>query len=282
MNRKDRPAAEQLDRYIDAAQRGKHTPNEYPFLDQLFAVAEGIEAGARLEKRIRHSMNTPTVVQRHVRWASVAAVLVLVVLAFMTVPPLRSLARELVNVFVVQETDQDPALQPTIAPPAGVKPDEPLGSDAPVGLSLDQIRAQVAASAEITFDVVTPAYVPAGFGFDSGMVDDFGRMVLLTYVSGDRLSLFDVRMYDLGNPNPAVDVAFPLGSSSTIEEVTIGGQAGQYVRGAYGADGTWDRAKPIQTLAWRGGEVLYVITTHEQGPKISQADLIATAESIAQ
>jgi hypothetical protein len=280
MNRKDRQAAEQLDRYIDAAQRGKETSKGYPFVDRLLAVAESIEAGPSVEKRIKHSMSAETVVRRRFRWAGVAAALALVVLAFATVPPLRGLARDIVNVFAVQRTDQDPGLQPTIAPPEGVSPEEPSGPNASEGLSLEQVKAQVAASADITFDVITPEYVPAGFSFDAGMVDEFGRMVVLTYVSVDRLSLFDVRMYDLANPNPAVDVEQPLGASSTIEAVTVRGEEGQYVRGAYGADGTWDAKAPVQTLAWRGGDVLYMITTYEQGPKIPQGDLMAIAESI--
>ena len=107
-------------------------------------------------------------------------------------------------------------------------------------------------------------------------------MVLLTYVSADRLSLFSLRMYDLANPNPAVEVQLPLGASSTIETVTVSGEAGQYAQGDYGADGLWDATAPVQTLAWRGGDVLYTLTTHEQGTRISRKDLIAIAESITQ
>jgi hypothetical protein len=91
---------------------------------------------------------------------------------------------------------------------------------------------------------------------------------------------FFVRMFDLANPNPAVDVKPPLGASSTIKVVTINGQTGQYVRGDYGANGLWDATAPVQTLAWRDGDVLYIITTFEQNIKISREDLIRTAESI--
>jgi hypothetical protein len=87
-------------------------------------------------------------------------------------------------------------------------------------------------------------------------------------------------MYDLANPNPAVEVELPLGASSTSEAVTINGQAGEYVRGDYGIDGLWDATAPVQTLAWRADDVLYIITTYEQNIKIPQADLIAIAESI--
>jgi hypothetical protein len=44
----------------------------------------------------------------------------------------------------------------------------------------------------------------------------------------------------------------------------------------------WDAKAPVQTLAWSDGDVLYILTTHEQGVKISQEDLLAIAESITQ
>ena len=220
--------------------------------------------------------------RHHLRWVGVAAAVLLVLATFMTVPALRSFARNIIEVFSVQETDRDPALKPTVTPPTGVNPTGPLGPNPSWGLTLDQIEAQVAASSDITFDLVTPSYLPADLSFDAGIVDEFGRMVLLTYVSADRLSLFSLRMYDLANPNPAVEVELPLGASSTIETVTVSGEAGQYAQGDYGADGSWDATAPVQTLAWRGGDVLYTLTTHEQGTRISRKDLIAIAESITQ
>jgi hypothetical protein len=280
MNQKDRFAAERLDMYINASQQGKRTQEEFPFVDQLLAMAKSIEAGPTIREKVIQTMNTRTVVYRRVRWASIAAAIALVLAAFMTVPALRSFASNILTVFVVQETDQNPALKPTVEPPAGVSPEELPGSKPSWGLSLDQVKAQVAASSDITFDVATPSSLPTGFGFDAGRVDEFGRLVSLTYVSADRLSLFDVRMYDLANPNPAVEVELPLGASSTSEAVSINGQAGEYVRGDYGIDGLWDATAPVQTLAWRADDVLYIITTYEQNIKIPRADLIAIAESI--
>jgi len=280
MNQQDQHAAEQLDMYINASQQGKRTQEEFPFVDQLLAMAKSIEAGPTIREKVIKTMNARTVVYRRVRWASIAAAIALVLAAFMTVPALRSFASNILTVFAVQETDQNPALKPTVEPPAGVSPDDLPGSKPSWGLSLDQIEAQVAASSDITFDVVTPSYLPAGFQFDAGRVDEFGRLVSLTYVSVDRLSLFDVRMYDLSNPNPAVEVELPLGASSTSEAVIINGQAGEYVRGDYGLDGLWDATAPVQTLAWRADDVLYIITTYEQNIKIPRADLIAIAESI--
>ena len=226
-------------------------------------------------------MNPRPVNRHHLRWVGVAAAVLLVLATFMTVPALRSFAWNIINVFSVQETDRDPALKPTVTPPAVVNPTGPLGPSPSWGLTLDQIEAQVSASSDITFDLVTPSHLPADFGFDAGIVDEFGRMVLLTYVSADRLSLFHLRMYDQANPNPA-EVELPMGASSTIETVRIGGEAGQYAQGDYGADGSWDATAPVQNLAWRSGDMLYIITTHEQGVKISQEDLIAIAESIMQ
>jgi hypothetical protein len=285
MNRQDQLAAEQLDRYIDASQQGKATPAEYPFVDQLLAMARSIEAKPTLTERIRKTMQTEKVVRRPVRWAAVAAALVLVLAAFATVPELRSFARSIVSFFAVQETDQNPALRPTVAPPPGVTPEAAFPDNPPYSLTLDQIQAQVAASSDITFDVLPPSYLPADFQYDAGMVHEFGRMVVLTYVTADRLSLFHLRMYDAANPNPEVTVGLPrvqlpVGASSTIEAVTVNGQAAEYVQGDYGLDGAWDDSAPVQNLAWRAGDVLYVITTYEQNTRISKAELLAIAESI--
>jgi hypothetical protein len=280
MNRQDQRPAEQLDIYIDASQKGRAVQGEFPFVDQLLAMANNIEAGPALRRRTTKALSAKRAVHRPVRWLSAAAVALLVLAAFMTVPALRSVARTIISVFAVQETDQNPALRPTVAPLSGVTLEDPSAPSASQGLTLEQIQAQVSGSSKITFDVIPPAYVPAGFDFDAGMVDEFGRMVLLTYVSDDRLSLFHVRMHDLANPNPAVEVQLPVGASSTIETVIINGQAGQYAQGDYGADGAWDAAAPVQTFTWRNGDVLYVITTHEQNARISRADLLAVAESI--
>jgi len=284
MNQKEQRAAEQLDRYINASQQGKQTEEAVPFVDQLLAMAKSIEAGPTLGEKVIRRMETKTVVYRPLRWATAAAAIALLLAAFLTVPALRSFASNILTVFAVQETDQNPGLQPTVTAPAGVSanPGDARGPSPSWALTLDQVEAQVAASSELTFDLVTPSYVPADFEFDAGVVDEFGRMVLLTYVSADRLSLFMVRMYDLANPNPAVEVKPPLGASSTIEAVTVNGQMGQYVQGDYGVDGLWDATAPVQTLAWRAGDVLYIITTQEQNIRISQADLIAIAESITQ
>lgn len=280
MNQQEQRAAEQLDRYISASQKGKQTTEAVPFVDQLLAMAKSIEAGPTLEKKVIRRMETKTVVYRPLRWATVAAAIALLLAAFLTVPALRSFASNIFTVFAVQETDQNPALRPTIEPPADVNPSDTFGPNPSWGLTLEQIEAQVAASSDITFKMVTPSYLPADFGFDAGIVDEFGRLVLLTYVSADRLSLFMVRMFDLANPNPAVEVKPPLGASSTIEAVTINGQAGEYVQGDYGVDGLWDDTAPVQTLAWHDGDVLYIITTQEQNIRISRADLIGIAESI--
>jgi hypothetical protein len=280
MNRQEQRAAEQLDRYIDASQKGRATQEEFSFVDQLLVMANSIEAGPALRRSTTVALSTKRAVHRPVRWASAAAVVLLVLAAFMTVPALRSFARTIISVFAVQETDQNPALRPTVAPPLGVSPDEPSGPSASHGLTLEQIQAQVSGSSKITFDVSPPAYVPAGFSFDAGMVDEFGRMALLTYVSDDRLSLFHVRMHDLANPNPVVEVQLPVGASSTIETVIINGQTGQYAQGDYGVDGAWDATASVQTLSWRKGDVLYIITTHEQNVRISRSDLLVIAESI--
>lgn len=281
MNQQDRYAADQLDLYIDASRRGRRGEAEFPFVDQLLALAESIEAKPTLKERLTLAEHNKPVAHRPIRWAGAAALIAVALLMFMTVPALRTFAHDILRVFAVQETDRDPSLQPTAAPPAGENPVDIQHPNPSHGLTLEQVRAEVAASDDITFDVATPSHLPTGFGFDAGIVDEFGRMVILTYVSADRLSTFHVNMYDLANPNPAVEVALPVGATSHVEEITIGGQAGEYVQGAYDADGTWDAEAPVQTLAWATRDVQYVLTTHEQNVELSRASLIAIAESIA-
>jgi hypothetical protein len=277
MNEKDQHDAERLDAYISATQRGKRTTEEYPFVDQLFAMAESIDVGPKLREKVFQTMNTKTLVYHRFRWATVAAAIALVLVAFITVPALRSFASDLFNIFAVQESDQNPALQPTVAaPPEGAVSGESIGPKVSWGLTLEQMEAKIDASTKISLELLTPSYLPPGFSFDSGMVDENGRMLLLIYVSDDRLTNFTLRTYDLTKGQ----VEFPLGASSTIEKMTVNGLTGQYVQGDYSADGSWDPDAPVQNLAWRDGDVLYSITTYEQNVKISQAELLAVAESI--
>jgi hypothetical protein len=51
MKQQDQHAAEQLDIYINASQQGKQTQEEFPFVDQLFAMAKASRPDPHLEKR---------------------------------------------------------------------------------------------------------------------------------------------------------------------------------------------------------------------------------------
>jgi hypothetical protein len=298
---------------LDAILQGRHPENEAPTeeyremlaLSHTFSTLDMSE-DSRIRRTLKHKLlHAPARKRRSSQgddnmnsefknaqrrpatgvYAAIAALL-LVLAAALMIPAVRASASALFRFFVPGETDANPGMQPTVVPPAQGAGESSEHSESLSGLTLDQVIAAVEADEVFTYDVRVPGSLPAGMVYADGIVDSFGRMVILNYVcEEDRLAVLSLTMRGLANPNPMVDpsTALEVGSSATVQPVDINGVAGEYVQGDFGLDGNWDSRLPVQTLSWQYGEVLYRLRSYVQAGSacsVTQDDLIATAASL--
>lgn len=263
---------DKLDAYID-----QQTPTgEYPIVDQLFASASQIQASPALRRLIAAGAIERTRSVRLPHYAAAAAVLVISLVALFSVPGLRAAAAELLGVFV--PTEQNPAQEPTVAPPPDYQPMETGGGPEVLsGLTMDELKAEVADA--LPYELRTPGWLPEGYHYDSGMVSAFASWASLIYVSEDRLSVIQINIYDPNND--AIRVNIPVGPDAVMETVSINGQPGEYVRGDYDLDGNWDSSRPVYRLMWRAEGLLFLLTLDQSSGNVTLQDLIQVAESIA-
>lgn len=258
---------DQLDHYITALQQGNEG-GENPLIDDLFNLSESITATNAVKQKIEDTMSNNTIQyqpQRVVmkRLATIAAMLVITIGVTMSVPSLRSQAEQLFNLFTQGQTNVDPATHPTAEPPADASfIATPAPDNSQVGLTLAEVESAIANVPEITFNLQTPSVVPEGFTYHSGMVLPRGNMVSLHYACTDYLADFSLNIADLNNTSSSY--AHPIGADATIEQVTVNGQAAEYVRGEFGLDGQWNSNLPIHILTWTANDTFYKVYARQQ------------------
>jgi hypothetical protein len=272
--------AQELGALIDGrTTTGTHElpPEETAFAAQLLALRDGTRPdeifAATLESRLKSTPDSPFAYQpdhtkrgvtmvshNQTHWlrhlAAVAAVLALVIFTTLTVPPLRTLAQEVLNVlFQRTETNTVPFETPVVM---DVRP-TPIAlvtEAAPAGELLAEAIAQAG------FVVKQPAYVPEGYVLTHAGYDSVANHVSLFYARNG-IGLVIVQI-------PA-DSAEPLdvGATAEITSVTVNGATGQYVEGGWKVnpevsgdtmtltEKVWDADFPFQQLRWHEGDMVY-------------------------
>lgn len=274
-----------LDAYIDERQ----PTGAFPIVDDMMAVADGIKANPDLRRRIERGAVQAQPRLRFPRMAVGFAALVIVVVALANVPAVRVFAGEVLrSIFVVYESD--PKLEPTVLPP-----DNPIAGDSAVvapgnlpvkpaaeaptvieGLTLAELRDEVARS--LSYDLLTPDYLPPGYSYDTGMVSAFATWSAQIYMREDRMASLMINLYDAYQENVVVQI--PIGPDADAQAVTVNGHPGEYAQGDFNLDGEWDATLPVQYLVWQQDDLLIVMNLHQQGESLSLADMIAVAESL--
>ncbi len=245
-----------------------HPPDE----DQIEALLGSLtpRPGERFYRRIA---NAPWRIHSR-KWnrarllsAAVISALLLII-SFLTMPPLQAVARQAWNFFRLAETDQiEIAL---------------FSADTELSLTLEQ------AASLIDFPLKTPAILPPGFHFLGANYDPVGPSITLLYVSAESKLLITQR--------PVGSVYNRIGVSAEIEKVQIGGLTGEYVSGAWNIldeDASklttstpgagvplrvyWNPDSSIQTLRWEENGLLFHLIA---AGTITKPELIAIAESM--
>ena len=148
------------------------------------------------------------------------------------------------------------------------------------------------AQADTSFTIKMPASLPEGYSFQGvlkppapprlddsvpgkGSMPSLSLPVSLVFenAAGERLMLTEASL-PLPPPGGA-EVPLPAGKGS-VQEVSVNGQPGQYVEGAWSRQG-WDAGAAIHQLHWQGADgVTYLMISHTLGLD----DMLATAQSI--
>lgn len=267
---------------------------------ELAAFAAGLhidrEAADRLEAQLmtlplQAAQNRP--VQRRVNWrawAAAAAILALIVAAFLAVPPLRSLAQDLIDRLFVHAEGDSQSIQFAEVDMNSIQ-------------HLTDLDAVDALGDRLGFDVLLPTYLPEGYTFTEALRFPYtlGHVVSLTYQDGNmQLYIDQAPVADRGGTETQV------GASAEIVPMTVerGGTAysASYVQGdwafplpegaptpaagaAFSGTGEWRSDIPKRQLVWVEGDMIYQIVCVAVTPQpdpvlISPEDMVRIAEGL--
>lgn len=190
---------------------------------ELTQFAQSFELDSALNARLmqefqKHKAVPQTLrIQRMIKGlATLAALVIFGAAAVMMVPPLRALAQEIIDFFIQATTDSS-----TVKLYAGGTPPPPVEQ---YPLSLEEVTELA------DFELQVPVFIPKLYAFDGAQYDSREQSVTLNYtcqgpwgvaVSQTRWPEEDVVHLRAGE----------VGASAEIEQVMIGTETGQYVRG---------------------------------------------------
>lgn len=262
--------------------------------EQIEALLEGWQPlpSARLQQRVAdlpwNQRSKPMKRSRRMRWAgAMAAVLALLIGVTLSVPSLRATAAELLG-FANEKSDTTEKTVTFVGPPA--------------------LQGSVAAvEAQAGFHVREPTYLPSGFVFNKAMYSQYsdGKRSLVQYQSSggqpaQRSMGIVIEAAQWRYDPHAKQIA--VGASANIENVSINGFAGQYVKGMWvPAPGTCDQGcgieKPtpapgdtenmrfqwnadvsIYVVRWQEGDMVYQVLA--SGDQFTKDEVLKIAQSL--
>lgn len=210
---------------------------------------------------------------------TLGATVFLLILAFTFVAPMRAFAQDAWQSLFVRDENNRIAVESS-APIVGPTSTPVPAGDAVGGMSVAE--AQELAS----FRLKEPAGLPAGFALSSVYYDEAHDKVTFLYLNDAFLGIV------LHQQPAGTAERFTIGAEAEVESVTVNGVRAEYVRGSWGwlepegglvvsDEVEWRADDPYQQLRWvADGNAYTLSTTVGQDLGLSQADLIAIAESL--
>lgn len=209
-----------------------------------------------------------------------ALAVTLLLFAVVAISPVRAFAQDLLQSLFVRH-DSNTMITEPYDPVA-----DPTPTPVPAPESLPDLSVAEAA-ALASFAVKELANLPEGYRLASVYYDEVRDRVTFLYIKDTYLGI-------VLHQEPA-ETAEPwtIGADAVIKPVTVGDVPGEYVRGSWdwgepategsigSAEMIWKSDDPYQQLRWTQDGIVYTVSTtvgQEQG--ITQADLIAIAESL--
>lgn len=301
---------EQLDRLIQQKQEGHQiTPenSDEQLIVDLVDLAEHFDLSSDFDARLMQEFQQqagsaaprsqqPSRISRIVLTAAASVMLVMV--AVFTIPPLQTVAQQIIDFFHPAETNQ----KPSNIIVGGIAPDDDYD---PFPLSMEEVSAQA------DFDFMVPAFIPETFSFDGAMIQPEDGSVSLNYACSGPWSFSIIQTPIEEDAFDPERIQNEVGADAVIESVKIGSADGQYVRGAWvpvindeileqsrqaeeptriEIDAVWMNESHWYRLNWYADGILYHIGT--SGGSLSEnmpasacmptkEDFIAVANSLA-
>jgi hypothetical protein len=266
------------------------------FAAELQAMAEGTKTdttfAATLETRLRAADSSfanrqgktnrgrTIMTNRYAqRFATAAAIIAILAAATLTIPPLRTLAEDVLNLlFSRTPSDTVPFATPVVV---DMQPTPISDAQTYVPLSIEE------AGAIAGYEIHVPTFVPDGYVLTSvGYDDPATRQTSLFYAKDG---------YGVVIAQTPAELAKPLevGATAAIQTVQIGSAVGEYVEGAWRVnpevngdtmtltERTWDADFRFQQLRWQQGDRVYwMMSVPGQRSDLNLDDWLAIARSL--
>ena len=221
------------------------------------------------------NMNTTEKRYKGLRLAGfVAAVLVIAVALFLATPQGKTWAQTLLHFFTRAESDALPVQSFQLTPVSATTTPDP-GDINNAKLTVSDAEQQSG------FKVLNPVSSPKEINFVGATYDPAKHSVRLFYKYGE-MGGFTLRE----EPFQQVDdceLCGKVGASASVEEVQVGGAAGEYVQGVWKLTDQgpeWVSDPYLQTLRWQKDGMAFELLFMGPPESISKADMIAIAESV--
>lgn len=224
---------------------------------------------------------------------AIAASFLIVLGLFATLPPLRGLAQDIIDFFILGEE--------TIETSVVIGGDAAVGDD-PYSLSISELQDQVAGT------LYLPTLLPDSYVYDGGSYNPQQAQFIVTYRCG---TLNSIGLAAQPIEDATQILPYEVGGSANIIDVNINGVQGQYVRGFWvlsvtgydpdapapdepiqqSAEAVWTNESDQQMLWWYDAELSlsFVLSTmsgtihsEEQSSScdLDMADFVRVAESV--
>lgn len=268
----------------------KHIPDE----KQIEELLENFmpNTSRRLDQRLSNAPWTPRAVARR-RFINITAVAALTfALLIAATPQGRAFAQSILQFFVRSESDAIPV--PTSEPVTwvDVTPGIPSATTTPLPAfaifadecgdfgnpicTVEQIRSKV------DFTIKELAAIPQGLYFVGATGGPDNIYLLYSYEDQSGSLSITVERW-AGAPSPQTDI---IGASAIVEQVHIGGLAGEYFKGIFVAEAEgsvahWDpNFFGIETLRWVDDDISYTMEYSYPPMPLDKEGMVALAESM--
>jgi hypothetical protein len=143
--------------------------------------------------------------------------------------------------------------------------------------------------------VLTPAFLPEGYHFDSAYYDSANQLIYLTFLATRQLpgsDLTETKTITLTEAKRNDIVPLMLSPGSTVENVFVAGKPAAYVIGAWDAsfvqnasepngghmEWSWRNDLQIRNIFWQSSDIYLVLIADDA--QVSKDDLLIMANSV--
>jgi hypothetical protein len=200
---------------------------------------------------------------------------ILMVVFFSATPPGRAVAQNILQFFTRSESDQLPLQDFQLTPTSGTPSPDPASI---LNAQPDITEVQQKAS----FQIYVPAWIPDQFYFEGASIEENRPIVRIFYSLDETTNGLVLRQ----EPVPMTDeceLCGKVGAEATIQEVTIAGVYGEYVKGVWkltDQGAVWESDPYLKRMRWQDHGMAFELVFMGPPDALSKEEMIAIAESL--